>query len=80
MASVEQDVMKKKLEELAKQRDQLASQLTRLETMRNQVQASLNAVIGAIAVLEELSADAPAEAPRTKGRRRLPNGDARPEA
>lgn len=80
MASVEQVVLTERLTKLREQREQLAVQLSRIDKARGQAQASLNAVIGAIAVLEDIVADPTAEsAPIEKPRRRrvIANGDAR---
>jgi hypothetical protein len=79
VASVEQTVLTERLTKLRAQRDELATQLNRLDQARGQAQASLNAVIGAIAVLEDLSAAPPTEPAPEKPRRRraLANGDAR---
>ena len=79
MPSVEQTVIATRLTRLRGQRDELAKQLARLDQARVQAQASLNAVKGAIAALEDL-AGVPANEPapeKPKRRRALPNGDAR---
>lgn len=79
MASVEQTVLTERLTRLRGQRDELATQLTRLDQARAQAQASLNAVVGAIAVLEDLTTTTPAAPAPEKPRRRrvVANGDAR---
>ena len=79
MPSVEEAIIETRLTRLRGQRDELTTQLTRLDQARLQAQASLNAVIGAIAVLEDLvSAPAIEPAPeKPKQQRALPNGDAR---